>query len=374
MKKFFSVALSIVFIVQSTITSCANAVQFKDVKNHWAKESIEKTVSLGLMSGYKDQTFGTKKNVTREELASIVLRLAGDPEVSTQKSFADISGRWSENAIKKSVALELIDPLSPNHFGPAQAATRQDVAYAVYKILLKNEIRFSSETSGLKDIASSPYKEAIEKVVASKVMSGYPDKNFAPNKNITRAELASILVRVSETIHPIPANAATSSATTAISDSAVAKSAPPESTVTLTIETSTGTKKAIGTFNRDLAYKTLELVNEERAKKNLSPLSWSSELEPITDIRAAEISKYFEHDRPNGTHWYDLYPAKENACRAENLAAYHSSPEEVVGAWMRSPGHRANILDPTYNKMSVSLFVEKEATNNGMYWAQHFRD
>ena len=51
---------------------------------------------------------------------------------------------------------------------------------------------------------------------------------------------------------------------------------------------------------------------------------------------------------------------------AENIAKGQATPQAVVNAWMNSSGHRANILNSTYNKIGVGYVA------NGNYWTQMF--
>ena len=50
----------------------------------------------------------------------------------------------------------------------------------------------------------------------------------------------------------------------------------------------------------------------------------------------------------------------------ENIAMGQRTPSEVVQAWMNSPGHRANILDPSFTRVGVGYVRE------GNYWTQMF--
>lgn len=374
-RKFFALLLVGLLFISTSMTASASGL--KDVKNHWAKESIEKVVKLGLMKGYSDNTFGTKKNVTREELAAIAVRLIGDPEVKQSKTFDDVKDRWSESAIRKSVALDLILPISSNRFAPAQMSTRQEVARAMYKVLDKHDLQFGEATSALKDIANSPYKNEIDKVVSSGIMSGYPDKTFAPNKNITRAELASILVRVYEATNgvPIVASAEKKANESTVTVAPKMKENTDSTIVTINVETVSGSVPVKGKFDREMAEKTLSLINAERKKAGLREVSWSTSLETGTDVRAAEITHLFSHDRPCQKDWCSVYVINEKEYHfAENIAAGQTSAEAVVEAWMLSPGHRKNILNPKFTKMSVSLFIENSPSEYGMYWAQHFKN
>ncbi len=54
---------------------------------------------------------------------------------------------------------------------------------------------------------------------------------------------------------------------------------------------------------------------------------------------------------------------------AENIAQGQSSAREVVRDWMRSPGHRANILSRRHGRIGVAAYV---AGNGQIYWCQQF--
>ena len=51
---------------------------------------------------------------------------------------------------------------------------------------------------------------------------------------------------------------------------------------------------------------------------------------------------------------------------AENIAMGQRSATEVVKGWMESPGHKANIMNPSYTHIGVGL------SDSGYYWTQQF--
>ena len=114
----------------------------------------------------------------------------------------------------------------------------------------------------------------------------------------------------------------------------------------------------------------LDLVNAERAKYGLAPLSWdSSNLGPGAALRAQEISVYFSHTRPDGT---SCFTAITNpGIVGENIAAGQRSAQEVMNSWMNSPGHRANILDARFTKLGVG-YLYSPSSHYKFYWVQMF--
>ena len=93
----------------------------------------------------------------------------------------------------------------------------------------------------------------------------------------------------------------------------------------------------------------LRLVNAERAKAGLSPLSMNWELSRVARYKSEDMRQrgYFDHTSPTYGSPFDMMRSFGITYRAagENIAMGYSTPAAVVNAWMNSPGHRANILD-----------------------------
>lgn len=127
-----------------------------------------------------------------------------------------------------------------------------------------------------------------------------------------------------------------------------------------------------GYFDYTEAIKVVELTNKERVAKGFKPYIMDSTLMELAMLRAAEMKgiKNMTHTRPNrepGTRiiadtWGIIL------CTGENIARGQGSAEEVVAQWMTSPGHRANILYPNFNRMGagecdgywVQLFAKRD--------------
>lgn len=115
----------------------------------------------------------------------------------------------------------------------------------------------------------------------------------------------------------------------------------------------------------------VKLVNIERAKYNLSPVTMDENVRKAAQLRAVEIQTSFSHTRPNGTHFSTALKDTGATYRrtGENIAWGQKSPEEVVTGWMNSEGHRANILNSQFTNIGVGHIQN----NNGVhYWSQLF--
>ena len=121
----------------------------------------------------------------------------------------------------------------------------------------------------------------------------------------------------------------------------------------------------------DVARQVLALVNEERCKVGVAPLTLSAELQSAAAIRAEEITQKFSHTRPDGTNFQTILPNSRYYIAGENIAAGNSTAAKVVQQWMNSPGHRANILRSEYTELGVG-YVYKENSQYKHYWVQIF--
>ena len=133
------------------------------------------------------------------------------------------------------------------------------------------------------------------------------------------------------------------------------------------------------TRDDELAWEVFELINTERAKYGLPRFTMDRILMDTAMGRAAEITRKFDHKRPNGNSFSTAYPMATAAngynglfAAAENIAAGQLSAEEVISDWMQSPGHRNNILNANY--VSIGIGCVKMNGQFYIYWVQSFGD
>ncbi len=97
------------------------------------------------------------------------------------------------------------------------------------------------------------------------------------------------------------------------------------------------------------------LVNSERARYGLSQLKIDSELQKSAQVRAKELESYYSHTRPDGTNFYSVIN-EDSISLAENIATGQISVEQVTSAWMNSPEHRENILNPNHSHIGIGIY------------------
>jgi len=114
----------------------------------------------------------------------------------------------------------------------------------------------------------------------------------------------------------------------------------------------------------------IRLVNEIRAQNGLSPLKADWQLSRVARFKSQDMKdkKYFSHQSPTYGSPFEMIKNFGISFKTagENIAYGYKTPQAVVNSWMNSSGHRANILNSTYNKIGVG-YVE-----SGNYWTQMF--
>lgn len=115
----------------------------------------------------------------------------------------------------------------------------------------------------------------------------------------------------------------------------------------------------------------VDLVNAERAKEGLAPLTIDTKVQAAAQIRAMECEQLFSHTRPNGSSFATALKEQNVSYRnaGENIAWGQKTPQEVVTAWMNSAGHRANIMNKNFTTIGVGYYENARGTD---YWCQLF--
>lgn len=141
---------------------------------------------------------------------------------------------------------------------------------------------------------------------------------------------------------------------------------------------SSNTNSGGTTQNSSLTFdeqEVFELINQQRRNNGLSELKIDNEVQRVARIKAQDMvsSNYFSHNSPTYGSPFDMLKSFKVSYKtaAENIAG-NSSNSAAVSAWMNSSGHKANILNssynytgigvvtsPTYGKIYVQMFIGK---------------
>ena len=124
------------------------------------------------------------------------------------------------------------------------------------------------------------------------------------------------------------------------------------------------------TASRAYEAEVIRLVNIERAKNGLSPLTEDWQLSRVARYKSQDMRDrgYFSHTSPTYGSPFQMMKSFGISYRTagENIARGYKSPADVVAGWMNSSGHRANILSPSFTHIGVGY------EQDGNYWTQMF--
>jgi uncharacterized protein YkwD len=139
-----------------------------------------------------------------------------------------------------------------------------------------------------------------------------------------------------------------------------------EDSVTLTIKSAVSTA-----VESDWKLEVTRLTNIEREKAGKSILKYNSYIAAGAQTRSEELLISFSHTRPDGSRFFTVFDDPDFSYRyiGENLALGYKSPAEVVAAWMKSDGHRANLLSDNYTDIGVGI---TKSESGRYHWAQIF--
>ncbi len=129
---------------------------------------------------------------------------------------------------------------------------------------------------------------------------------------------------------------------------------------------------ASATTTTDLAKQVIVLVNAERKKVGCAPVRTGTALGTAARLHSVDMARYsyFSHTSRDGrSPWQRIRAQKYYWGSAENIAAGQTSAKSVMAAWMKSSGHRRNILNCSNKALGVGV---ARGGSYGIYWTQDF--
>ena len=166
-------------------------VVLKDITGHWAEDTIKEMVARGVTGGYPDGTFKPNNNITRAEFAVFLVRAFG-LESDSGKVFADTANHWAKDDIATAAAHEVVGGYDANTFGPNDLITREQMASMIVraaKLTPANEKTNFADSDNISGWA----KGAVATATKHGIMNGYPDNTVKPKGNATRAEAVTVI-------------------------------------------------------------------------------------------------------------------------------------------------------------------------------------
>ena len=170
---------------------------FTDIKStQWFNEHIGYLSNKKQINGFDDGSFKPYSEITRAEAAVLIGRALGYDGAKTATSFTDVSAQsFASGYIQEAVTQKIITGYKDGTFRPDKKVTRAEMAILISKAFeLEHQL---NSTTSFKDISSQmaayPY---ILSIIESGITKGYKDHTFRPYDFMTRSEFVAFLSRV----------------------------------------------------------------------------------------------------------------------------------------------------------------------------------
>lgn len=166
-----------------------------DIDGHWAKSNIEYVYDHSLMNGYPEGIFAPENSITRAEFATVMSKFMelGEDSAAADK-FSDVDGHWAKGYIGALYSREIVNGVSDIEFAPDANITRQEIATILARAFKLTEK--SADVFADNDSIAEWASDFVYMTKAAGYMQGDENNNFNPIANATRAEVATIIYRL----------------------------------------------------------------------------------------------------------------------------------------------------------------------------------
>ena len=189
--------------VFSSLPSVGDKLPFTDMNGHWAYDAVSYAYKNSLMNGVNASRFAPDSTLNRAMMVTMLYRMTGSPAVSGNSVFSDVpSGKWYSDAVQWASVNGVVNGVGKDRFALDTQITREQMAsmmmrYAQFKQYSTGK---SADLSAFNDAdsISSWALEAMKWANAAGLINGRTASTIAPQDTATRAEAATILMRFCE--------------------------------------------------------------------------------------------------------------------------------------------------------------------------------
>ena len=175
---------------------------FTDIGNvEWAQQAILYLNDKKIISGDGNGKFRPNDNITREEFTKIVVVAFGIPSSEQSAGFVDVADdNWAKDYINAAYKSGIVKGISDSEFGFGTNISRQDMALMVLRAAEKSGMTFEAGeiTTIDADSVADYAKDSVGKMMKAGIINGFADNTFLPEANATRAQAAKIIYALIE--------------------------------------------------------------------------------------------------------------------------------------------------------------------------------
>lgn len=169
----------------------------------WAKDSIIKLYNKNIISGKSENEFCPNDFITREEFATIAVKAFDIYDTSAVSDFIDVAeDAWYAKYVASAKNNEIIAGNPDGSFGVGALITREDMATILFRLAKFKNMKFSETKSEFDDYEeiSTYAQEAVSSLCGAGIINGVGDNKFAPKENATRAQAVKMIELLMEEV------------------------------------------------------------------------------------------------------------------------------------------------------------------------------
>ncbi len=174
------------------------AAPFTDVsQSDWFYDNVQWAYGKGIVDGMGDGSFGPGKTATRGQMTTMLYRMMGKPAVTGTALFTDLKADYYKDAINWAAANKVVNGTSATTFTPNGQITREDLVTMLYRMAgspaVSGSLGSFKDASAVKSYARNAMIWAVDKGL----IQGYANNTIQPGTAASRAEVCTLLKRYS---------------------------------------------------------------------------------------------------------------------------------------------------------------------------------
>lgn len=170
---------------------------FTDVpQSHWAYNEIRDLSDKNIISGKGGNRFDPDAAITREEFVKIIVLGFSYYDDTAESDFEDVGeNAWYCKYVASAVKAGIVGGISDKQFGSGENITRQDMAVILYRIAKERGLQFEAANTGFTDFNNiSDYaRDAVAYMSGAGIINGMDNNCFNPKQQASRAQAARLI-------------------------------------------------------------------------------------------------------------------------------------------------------------------------------------
>ncbi|MHB8157490.1 MAG: S-layer homology domain-containing protein, partial [Desulfocucumaceae bacterium] len=184
------------------ISEAPEPVILTDVPDsHWAHAMIAELSGKGIIGGYPSGDFMPENNITRAEFTRVLTKAINLADQAAGSTYSDVTpGAWYLGCVEAAAKAGLIKGYENGDFRPDANITRQEMAVVLVRAMgLESQAKAKGEekTAFADDQSIAAWARGfVVTAVGQNLVGGYPDNTFGPDNNATRAEACAMIYKM----------------------------------------------------------------------------------------------------------------------------------------------------------------------------------